>query len=145
MATNVIFRGDAAIVKPIQVEAKSAAVLKAGELVFKSGVNREFDRILVSGAGAGFKLYLVDVNTLKQESAATSTWAIGETVVAFEPRPGERYNALVATGQTLVADSPLTTNGDGTLRLGVVGTDDILAYADEAVTTTAEQLVAIKF
>lgn len=144
MATNVIFRGDAAIVKPIQVEAKSAAVLKAGALVVKNGSGL-FAEHGTDGAGAGVKLYLVDVNTLKQEAAATSTFASGDTTVAFEPRPGERYNALVATGQTLVADSPLASNGDGTLRLGVVGTDDILAYADEAVTTTAEQLVAIKF
>lgn len=144
MATNVIFRGAVEIVKPIQSEAPAAATLKAGALVFKNG-SGQFAEHATDGGGAGVKLYLVDVNFLKQEAAATSTWASGDTTVAFEPRPAELYNALVATGQTLVKDSPLASNGDGTLRLGVVGTDDILAYADEAVTTTAEQLVAIKF
>lgn len=143
MATNVIFRGAVEIVKPIQTEAPAATELKAGALVFKS--SGEFAEFATDGGGAGVKLYLVDVNFLKQEAAATSTWASGDTTVAFEPRPAELYNALVATGQTLAKDSPLASNGDGTLRLGVVGTDDIIAYADEAVTTTAEQLVAIKF
>ena len=143
MATNVIFRGAADIVKPVQSEAIAAAELKAGALVFKD--SGEFANYATDGEGAGVKLYLVDVNFLKQEAAATSTWAAGETTVAFEPRPAERYNALVATGQTLVADSPLASNGDNTFRLGVIGTDSIIAYADEVVTTTAEQLVAIKF
>lgn len=143
MATNKIFRGSAETVKPIQDEALAAANLAAGSLLFKSAGS--FALHATDGAGAGVKLYVADLNFLKQEDAATSVWASGDTAVAFEPRVGERYNMLVATAQTLVVDSPLASDGDGTLRLGVVGTDDILCYADEAITTTAAQLVAVKF
>lgn len=143
MATNKIFRGAAVNVDPVQTEAIASEALPAGSLLFKS--SGEYALHATDGAGEGVKLYVADLNTLKQEDAATSVWADGDTAVAFEPSRAERYNMLVATSQTLVADSPLASNGDGTLRLGVVGTDSIICYADEAITTTATQLVAVKF
>lgn len=141
--TNVIFRGSVETNKPVQSEAKTAASTLPGSLLYKAaGV---FTKHATDGGGAGVKLYVADLNFLQQGSTSDA-WASGDTAVAFEPRPGERYNMLVATGQTISAlDTPLTSNGDGTLRIGVVGTDDILCYADQIVTTTAAELVAVKF
>lgn len=143
MTTNVIFRGSVENVKPTQDEALTAASTLPGTLLYKnSGV---FTAHATDGGGAGVKLYVADLNTL-QQGDTTTAWASGDTAVAFEPRQDERYNMLVATGQTISAvDTPLTSNGDGTLRIGIVGTDDILCYSDEIVTTSAAQLVAVKF
>lgn len=143
MATNVIFRGSAENVKPTQDEAIAAASTLPGTLLFKS--SGEFAAFNTDGAGAGVKLYVADVDTLKQGSV-TDAIASGDTLVAFEPKPGERYNMLVSTGQTISAlDTPLAADGAGLLRIGVVGTDDIICYADEVITTTATTLVKVKF
>lgn len=141
--SNVIFRGPAECVKPIQDEAIAAAAHLPGTVLFKS--SGQFAAFDTDGAGAGVKLYLADLDTLKQGSTADA-WTSGDTMVAFEPRPSERYNALVATGQAITAkDTPLAADGAGLLRIGVVGTDDIVCYADEVVTTTATTLVKVKF
>lgn len=143
MATNVIFRGDATIKRPVQDEAIAAAELTPGSLVFKNA--GQFAVHATDGGGAGVQLYVTDLNTLQQGST-TDTWAAGDTAVAFEPRPGERYNMLVADTQNITAlDTALTSNGDGTLRIAVVGTDDVICYADEVVNVTSSQLVAVKF
>jgi len=143
MATNVIFRGSVENNKPTQTEAKAAAATLPGTLLSKvAGV---FTAYNTDGAGAGVKLYVADLNFLQQGST-TDTWASGDTMVAFEPEGNDRYNMLVATGQTISAvDTPLAADGAGLLRIGVVGTDDIICYSDEVITTTATTLVAVKF
>lgn len=144
MATNVIFRGSAEINKPIQNEAIAAAAHLPGTLLFKDS-SGEFAAFDTDGAGAGVKLYIADMDTLKQGSV-TDAWTSGDTMIAFDPRPAEMYNALVATGQAITAkDTPLAADGAGLLRIGVVGTDDIICYADEVITTTATTLVKVKF
>lgn len=141
--TNVIFRGSVETVKPVQTEALTAASTLPGTLLFKNaGVFTAFN---TDGAGAGVELYVADLNTLKQ-GGVSDAWAAGDTAVAFEPRKGERYNMLVATGQTISAvDTPLAADGAGLLRVGVVGTDDIICYSDQIITTSATTLVAVKF
>lgn len=144
MATNVIFRGSVECVKPTMSEATSAAALLPGSLLFKSaGAFAAFD---TDGAGAGVKLYVCDMNTLKQQDNTTA-WAIGDTVMAFEPKPNERYNMVVSASQNITAvDTPLAADGAGTLRIGVPGTDDIICYSDEVINTGGTaQLVAVKF
>lgn len=144
MAKNVIFRGDVAITRPIQDEAIAAAALTPGYLVFKSA--GQFAVHATAGGGAETKLYVTDLNTLLQGDTSTQ-WPSGDTAVAFEPRPGERYNMVVAASQNITAlDTPLASNGDGTLRIGVPATDDILCYADEIINTGGSAaLVNVKF
>lgn len=144
MAKNKIFRGDVTINRPVQVEAIAAAELTPGYLVFKNA--GEFAVHATDGGGAGVRLYAVDLNTLLQ-GGTTDTWASGDTTVAFEPRPGERYNMVVAASQNITAvDTALASNGDGTLRIAVVGTDDVICYADEVINTGASAaLVNVKF
>lgn len=141
--TNVIFRGSVECNKPIQDEALAAASTLPGTLLFKNA--GAFTAFNTDGAGAGVNLYVADLNFLQQGST-TDAWAAGDTLVAFEPQKGERYNMLVATGQTITAvDTPLAADGAGLLRIGVVGTDDIICYADQVITTSATTLVAVKF
>jgi len=144
MAKNLIFRGDWTIARPVQTEGKAAAELTPGQLLFKS--SGEFTQHATDGAGAGVKLYICDRDSTFQGSV-NDTIASGITALAFEPRPGERYNALVAASQNITAvDTPLASNGDGSLRIGVVGTDDIICYADEIINTGgAAALVNVKF
>ena len=65
-------------------------------------------------------------------------------------RSGEFLNVLVATGQTLIKGSPLSRNGAGLLKLAVtpatVGatSEEIAAFSDEAVTTSATTLVRVR-
>jgi hypothetical protein len=143
MARNKIFRGDVTVNRPVQDEAVTSEAIAPGSLVAKT--SGTFSLHGTDGAGAGVKLYVADLNTLLQGDTSDS-WASGDTAVCFEPRPGERYNMLVAASQNITAlDTPLASNGDGTLRIGVVGTDDILCYADEVVNATSSQLVNVKF
>lgn len=144
MAKHKIFRGDVTINRPVQVEAIAAAALTPGYLVFKNA--GEFAVHATAGGGAGVRLYAVDLNTL-QQGGVTDTWAAGDTTVAFEPRPGERYNMVVAASQNITAvDTPLTSAGDGTLRIATPATEDVLCYADEIINTgAAAALVNVKF
>ena len=79
-------------------------------------------------------LYVAEVNML---DGISYTYATGDTVQAYIPESGQIYQLEIATSQTILVDSPLTINAAGQLRLAVVGTDDIVAYAQEAITTTA--------
>lgn len=144
MATNVIFRGSVENVKPTVAEAKAAAALTPGWLLFKS--SGDFAAFNTDGGGDGVKLYVCDMNTLKQQTA-TEAWTSGDTAIAFEPKPGERYNMVVSAAQNITAvDTPLAADGAGTLRIGVPGTDFIVCYADEVINTSGTaQLVAVKF
>ena len=144
MAKNKIFTGDYSVTRPVQEEAQAAAVLTPGQLLFKSA--GQFTQHATDGAGAGVRLYVCDLDTLKQ-GGTDDTIASGDTAVAFEPRQSERYNVLVAAGQNITAlDTALTSNGDGSLRIGVVGVDSILCYADEIINTGgAAALVSVKF
>jgi hypothetical protein len=46
---------------------------------------------------------------------------------------GEEAQMLLFNGQTSVIGGPLTSKGDGTLRVGVSGTDSLLFRANEVV------------
>jgi hypothetical protein len=144
MTKNVIFRGSAEINKPILDEAVLVAAIAPGSLMIKDATGK-FAVHATANGGSEEQLYILDANTLLQLPVTTNV-ALGDTGQGFEPRPGERYNMLVATGQTIdVLDKPLTSAGNGLLDIGTPATEDILCYADEIITTTATTLVAVKF
>ena len=144
MAKNVIFRGDATINRPVVEEAIGAVVLTPGNLMSKDA-SGEFIKHATANGGGEEQLYIADGDFLLQK-LVTANWAAGDSVRGFEPRPGERYHMLVATGQTIdVLDKPLTSTGTGLLDIATPATDDVLCYADEIITTTATTLVAVKF
>ena len=72
-------------------------------------------------------------------------------MVAIKARSGDILNVLVATGQAIASKgTPLSLNGAGLLKIAVtpatVGatSEQVLAYADEIVTTTGTQLVRVR-
>ena len=141
---NTIFRSPAATVAPIVAEALASAALSPGNFVNKDA-NGAFEKHATAGGGGEELLYIVNANFLEQLTVADAITS-GDTTQAFEPRPGETYNMLVATSQTIdELDKPLTSNGDGTLKIGTPATDDILCYAREVITTTAVTLVPVVF
>ncbi len=131
---NVVFRGPAGR-KPQKDEALAAATtaIKPGRVIRKA--SGAFTNVFATdGKTLSAFLYVADVNVL---DGIAYTYATGDTVQAYIPESGQIYQLEVATSQTIAIDSPLTVNAAGQLRLAVVGTDDIVAYAQEAITTTA--------
>ena len=59
-------------------------------------------------------------------------YAADDQVLFEAGYPGAEYYALIADGETITFDDPLTSNGDGTLREAAAG-EHIVAYARGAV------------
>lgn len=74
-------------------------------------------------------------------------WVLNDSMQAVEFRSGEFGCVRVATGQTITARRVgLSSNGDGTLKIAATdGTEQILCYSDEIITTTAVTLVNVYF
>lgn len=85
----------------------------------------------LAGAAAVSPIYVADTNILGE---VTDTYAIGDTVQGFRPKSGEYYMLTVAASQTIAKNGPLKTDATGKV-IAQGGTGNIIAYADEAVTT----------
>lgn len=135
---NKTFLGSVENNQPEQVELPGAAAgILPGNLLLRASDELK----LHDGADLGGFVYVAkeaphgDIDT---------AYLADETVFAYRPKSGDMYQMLVATGQALVVDSPLTSNGAGLLALAT-GTDVVVCYADEAITTVATTQVAVKF
>jgi hypothetical protein len=141
MTRNVIRVAKATDNDPIKVEKPAAGAILPGHLLLanSSGQFKVHD-----GANAGGMVFVADLNMHDSESTA---YAAADTVQAYQPVSGEVYRVRAATGQALVKDiTPLTSAANGRLDIGTPGTDVIVAYAAETVTTSAnDQLVLVKF
>lgn len=136
---NKTFLGSVENNQPEQVELPGAAAgILPGNLLLRAANELK----LHDGAAAGGFVYVAkeaphgDIDT---------AYLVDETVFSYKPESGEYYRMLVATGQTLVVDSPLTSNGAGLLRLAVPATEVVVCYADETITTAATVPVRVKF
>lgn len=136
---NKTFLGSVENNQPEQVELPGAAAgILPGNLLLRAA--DEFK--LHDGADLGGFVYIAKE---APHNDIDTAYAADETVFAYRPKSGDYYRALVATGQVLVVDSPLTSNGAGLLVLATPATDVVICYADEALTTTATTAVAVKF
>lgn len=142
MATNTVFSGPADVVKPTYQEAVVATgeTILPGHLLLKaSGEWKNHD-----SEGQGGPYRIADINIIEQKNYDDAL-TVGQTSGAFWPRVGETYNVVVAESQTVVADSPLTSNGDGTVKIAATdGTEQVLMYADEAVTTGSGETARVR-
>lgn len=129
---------DGANQKPLNIEGVAVAATAPGTVMTQSssGLSANANAATVTG----YPLIVADKDQMRSKSV-DDAWTINENMVAIKPRDGEYFNVLVATGQTLAVGSPLASNGAGLLVLATPATDYVLAYAEEAVTTTATQLV----
>lgn len=130
--------------KPLNIEGKAVAAIAPGTLLKRTAAGLDANDIAATVFGE--QLIIADKDQQRSKSV-DDAWTINENMVAIAPRSGELVNILVATGQTLIAGSPISRNGAGLGKLAVtpatVGatSEEIECYADEAVTTTATQLV----
>jgi hypothetical protein len=129
--------------KPLNVEgmAVGAAILPGSLL---KNVATGLDASDIAATVFGQQLIVADKDQQRTKSIDTA-WTQNENMVGIALRSGEFANVLVATGQTLAVGDALSSNADGTLKKAVTdGTEEILCYADEAVTTAAAELVAVR-
>src|SRR5262245_21743192 len=116
--------------------------MKAGEAGILPGhmldVNATGD--LIKHATAGGKR--VGKYALEREEAGDDldvAYALGDAVKYIDHISGVTLNLILATGQTVAANKPIVSNGNGQVKLWTAETADesIIGYSDEAVTTTA--------
>ena len=129
--------------KPLNVEGVAIAATTPGSVVGQgaSGLT------LVTDATGDFTAqFLVADKDQQRSKSVDDDWTIDENMVAIAPRSGEFINVLVITAQAVLIGSPLARSATpGVLQLAATdGTDEIVGYADETVTTTATQLVCVR-
>lgn len=140
MAANKTFLGSVHRNCPEQIELPAQATgLLPGMLALRIANKLQAHNV----ADAGGFVYVV--KELTAGGSVDDAYTVNETAQAYIPHSGELYQMLVATGQALAMDTPLTSNGAGLLAIGDPATDVIVCYSDEAVTTTATTKVRVKF
>jgi hypothetical protein len=146
---NRIFVGPAEMFKSaLIVEGLAVDAFKPGTLLVQSasGLATSTKTATVFSSEALVALeYGAHVGT---QGSVDVAYTIGDRAIAGMARSGEFYQVRVANAQTLAKGTPLSSNGNGTLKVAVVpatvGTtsEQVLFYSDEAVTTSvAGQLV----
>lgn len=133
--------------KPLHIEGKAVAATAPGTVLQETAAGLQANAIAATQFGE--QLIVADKDQARSKSVDDS-WTINENMVGIIPRSGDVLNVLVATGQTLIKGDALARNGAGLLKLAVtpatVGatSEEVVAYADEAVTTVATELVRVR-
>ncbi len=134
--------------KPLNVEGKALGVVRPGALCAEAATGIDENAVAATIFGAS-RLW-ADVDSQGTSKSVDDDWVSGENMVAIRARSGEFLNVLVATSQTITkSGTPLSSNADGTLKIAVtpatvgVTSEEILAYSDEIITTTAVTLVRV--
>ena len=149
LGKRVIYVGpaDGANHKPLNVEGVAVTAVAPGTILKQGAAGLDANDIAATVFGQ--QLLVADKDQQRSKSV-DDAWVINENMVAIAPRSGEFVNALVATGQALVVGTALARNGAGLLKIAVtpatVGatSEEIVGFSDEAVTTTATQLVRVR-
>ena len=125
-----------------KTKLSGAITLQAGNVVkLSSGA---FIKHATDGKKQG-AIYIVNTNESEGQQSA-DTIAASSTVVGEIAETGRELAVLIKATLVLVEDTPLTSAGDGTLRIAVLGTDEVIAYSQEALTVgAAAQLVKVRF
>jgi len=128
--------------KSITKQKLSSVALQAGHVVkLSSGT---FIKHATDGKKQDF-IYVVNVNEEEGQQSA-DTIASGSSIKGELAETGRGLAVLIKATLVLVEDTPLTSAGDGTLRIAVLGTDEVIAYSQEALTVgAAAQLVKVRF
>ncbi|MBV1929890.1 MAG: hypothetical protein KUG81_10325 [Gammaproteobacteria bacterium] len=129
--------------KPLNVEGLAVAATAPGSIVGESAAGLT----KVTDATGDFTVqFLVADKDQQRSKSVDDDWTISENMVAIAPRSGEFVNCLVITAQAVVVGVPLARSATaGALKLAATdGTDEIVGYGAETVTTTATQLVSVR-
>ena len=141
MAKNKVFVGSAENNTPIVEEALAAATITPANLIVRNAAGAFILHDVNGTMAAEKQAYFAGLKVL---DGMNDAYASGETVFAHRPQSGETYHARVATGQALVKDTPLTSNGAGLLKVATLGTDFVVCYSDEVITTSGTTFVRVK-
>lgn len=145
---RVIYVGpaDDANHKPLHVEGIATEAIAPGSVVDYAAASAGLELMDDAATVFGKPLLVADKDEMRSKSVDDS-WTINENMVAIHARSGEFLNVLVVTAQALVRGTALTRSAatPGALVIAATdGTEEILCYADEVVTTTATQLVRVR-
>lgn len=134
--------------KPLNVEGVALAAILPGTVVESVATGLQVNASAATLAGQ--ELLVADKDQQRTKSV-DDLWTINENMVAIKPRSGEFVNILVATGQTITErGKPLSLNGAGLLKIAVTPaifgatSEQVLAFADEIITTIATTLVRVR-
>ena len=126
-----------------KTKLSGAITLQAGNVVKLSSIGT-FIKHATDGKKQG-AIYIVNTNESEGQQSG-DTIAASSTIVGEIAETGRELAVLIKATQVLVEDTPLTSAGDGTLRIAVLGTDEVIAYSQEALTVgAAAQLVKVRF
>jgi hypothetical protein len=131
---------------PMNVEGKAVTAIAPGTIVEQVAAGLQINAAAATVFGQ--RLLVADKNQLLSK-AVDAALVINENMVAVVGRSGEFINVLTVTGQVIVKGAPMSLNGAGLLKLavtpGTVGatSEQVLAYADETITTAATVLVRV--
>lgn len=125
--SNRVYIGPAEHKVDVKERLASESILPGQVMVQTTGF--EFE---LAGADEAGLVYFAGNNILGERDEA---YPVGETVQGYRPASGEYYELVLAASQVIAEDAPLTTNASGNLVALGAGTN-VIAYADEAVTTT---------
>lgn len=141
--TIYVAPADGGVHKPLTVEGIAVAATPAGTVV---GQNASGLTAVTDATGDFTQQFLVADKDQQRSKTVADSWAINENMVAIAPRSGETINVLTITGQAIVVGAPMARSATaGALKLAATdGTDEIVGYADETVTTAATQLVRVR-
>jgi len=133
--------------KPLVIEGVALAATAPGTVVEQVATGLQANAAAATVFGQ--ELLVADKDQARSKSV-DDAWTISENMVAIKARSGDILNVLVATGQTISAKgTPLSLNGAGLLKIAVtpatvgVTSEQVLAYADEIITTSATTLVRV--
>lgn len=149
LGKRVIWVGpaDGANQKPLHEEGiATEASMLPGSVLDYAASSAGFELMDDAATVFGKPLLVADKDQMRSKSVDTS-WTVDENMVAIRPRSGEFVNVRVITAQALVVGTPLTRVAatPGALAIAATdGTEEVLCYSDEVVTTTATQLVRVK-
>lgn len=127
--------------KSITETRRTVAALLPGSLAFINSTGL-FAQYVTEGKRVGRRIYAVNVDYSSGQKVADAV-ALGDSAVGDYVEEGRELALLVAPTTVLAFDSPLTPAANGTLRLGVIGTDEIIGYSQEKFTVGAAAQLAI--
>lgn len=112
----------------VMQEYTAGGVIRPGDLLEKSSGN-----VVASGtSGKGGSMWAL--HDRLQGKTIADNYASGDKVQSASFCNGSRVWAWLEDSQTVADGDPLTSAGTGgSLRLAVIGTDEVCAYADQAL------------
>lgn len=131
---NLIYAGPNTEKLPQVKEKLASETILPGSIVTLDG-DDEFE--LHDDAGERGRYYVVQENYLAMKGV-NDAYTEGDNVIGMIPFDDQLFYVRLAASQTITEDMPLASNGSG-LLVEATAEDEILFYAEEAVTTAAEE------